>query len=193
MSNYMNEGTTAEYGSWIYGTSFDSKGNGTLTKIKTDGTEQKRMSSKYASYINISDVWLYYIGYDNKTETDNICRIRLSGSGEKVLSKCEDKKSSFSFLFIYNDKLYYSELTENGADLAKGKFYSMDLDGKNKAVILNKAVYYPYIINNKLYYQDDNDYCHIHVCDLDGQNDKVFINEWVYQYIYDGKKFYYIT
>ena len=63
MSNFMNEGRTAISGTWLYGISFDENGNGTLTKIKTDGSEQKRMSSQFARYINIIGGWLYYIGF----------------------------------------------------------------------------------------------------------------------------------
>lgn len=58
---------------------------------------------------------------------------------------------------------------------------------------MKKAIYYPYIINDKIYYQDDADFCRIHRCNLDGSDDKRFINEWVYQFVFDGEYFYYTS
>ena len=123
----------------------------------------------------------------------SISKIRLSGDDEQPLSTVKEDSKYFSYLSVYKNKLYFTELYEPDKSNIKGKYYCMDLNGRNKKVAINKPVYYPYIINDKIYYQDDNDYCRIHVCNLDGTNDKVFINEWVYQFIFDGTNFYYVT
>ncbi len=193
MSNYMNGGRTVSSGAWLYGISFLSNGRGSLTKIKNDGSEQKRMMSEWPTFINIVGNWLYYIGssYDNNITT--ISKIRISGEDKTHLDSVDGKAKYFNELFIYNNKLYYTMVDESDKSNITGKFYSIDFNGENKTEVLDKAVYYPYIINDKIYYQDDNDYCRIHVCDLDGKNDKVFINEWVYQYIFNGENFYYVT
>lgn len=193
MSNFMNDNRNVFSGTWLYGTSFKENGKGTLTKIKTDGSEQERMSDNFAEYINVVGNWLYFVGYNHSNGNSTISKIRLSGKDEKALATISKDNCKFSYLFVYNDRLYFSENDESNANLPKGKFCQMDFDGKNKKTIINKAVYYPYIINNKIYYQDDNDYCKIHVCDVDGSNDRVFINEWVYQYFFDGRNFYYVT
>lgn len=193
MSNFMNHNRNVFSGTWLYGTSFKENGNGTLTKIKTDGSEQERMSNNFAEYINVVGNWIYFVGYNYSNGNSTISKIRLSGKDEKALATISKNDCEFSYLFVYNDRLYFSEIDESNAKLNKGKFCQMDFDGKNKKTIINKAVYFPYIINNKIYYQDDNDYCKIHVCDIDGSNDRVFINEWVYQYFFDGHNFYYVT
>lgn len=193
MSNYMNDGKFELSGSWIYGMSFNDKGNGVLSKTKIDElSEMQIISSYHATYININNGWIYFLAYNYNANKKTICKARLSGKDKKTLVKTNTNKESIDYMFIYNDKIYYSINNESEKNTT-GALYCCDLDGKNKTKILNKAVYYPYIVQDKLYYQDDNDYCKIHVCDLDGKNDTVFINEWVYQYICTGDNFYYIT
>lgn len=94
-------------------------------------------------------------------------------------------------MFIYDGKIYYAENKETKNDRITGGFYCTDLKGKNKKTILKKATYFPYIYNDKIYYQDDNDKCKMHVCNMDGSNDKALINNCIYQYIIDGEYIYY--
>lgn len=193
MSNYMNDGKFELSGSLIYGMSFNDKGNGVLSKTKIDElSEMQIISSYHATYININNGWIYFLASNYDTDKETICKTRLSGKDKKTLVKTNSNNENIDCMFIYNDKIYYSINNESKKNIT-GALYRCDLDGKNKTKILNKAVFYPYIIQDKLYYQDDNDYCKIHVCDLDGKNDTVFINEWVYQYICTGDNFYYIT
>lgn len=193
MGNYMNFGCTAISGSWVYGTSFKSNGNGVLTKIKIDGSEQTVLSNAFSQYITIQDGWIYYIAYDHNTQEQSIRRIRISGEDEQTIVDSPNDDNYLDFLFLSGNYIYYSVLDESTLDKPTGKFIRCDLNGNNQKVIINKAVYFPYIIGDSILYQDDNDYCRIHRCDLDGNNDSVFIDEWVYQYIFDGKYFYYNT
>lgn len=193
MSNFMNKGRSAFSGAWIYGVSFKKNGNGVFSKIKTDGSEQNVLADDVPYYITVSGGWLYYYGYDRSTEQGTINRIRLTGEDRKILVKEPEKPFYIDEMFVHNNYVYYTIVDEQSKSKPIGRFMRRDADGKNPVKILNKAVYFPYIIGDKLYYQDDNDYCRIHSCDLDGTNDNVFINEWVYQYIYDGKYFYYLT
>ena len=192
MSNYMNGGNTAVSGTWIYGLSFKSNGNGVLTKIKTDGTEQTKLASKASRYINIIDGWIYYLAFDWSASQWEIDKTRVSGEDETVLVSALGENRFLDYIFIYNDMIYYCELDESG-DIPTGSFKCCDLNGENTKTVLDKAVYYPYILNDKIYYQDDNDYCRIHVCDLDGENDVILIDECVYNYVSDGNSIYYLT
>lgn len=63
----------------------------------------------------------------------------------------------------------------------------------NRTVLRRLFIIFINLINDNIYYQDDNDYCRIHVCDLDGSNDRVFINEYVYAFIFNGTDFHYLT
>ena len=56
-----------------------------------------------------------------------------------------------------------------------------------------KPVYFPYILNGQLVYQDDHDHCRLHVCDPDGQNDRRLIDDIVFQHVSDGSSIYYRT
>lgn len=55
MSNYMNGQMTIINGAWMYGVSFNSNGNGVLSKIKSDESELTRLTKYYPTYINVID------------------------------------------------------------------------------------------------------------------------------------------
>ena len=191
MSNYMNAQKTVLNGAWIYGISFDSNNHGVLSKIKTDGTELTRLSDCAPSYINVIDGWIYYLAYDWAGERFVIKKIRVSGEDEKKLIEASDDKYVIQCMFIHNDKIYYAENYEPENGKIEGRLCCADLSGKNKKILIDKATYYPYIINDMLYYQDDKDDCKIHVCNIDGTDDTVLIDKWTYRYITDGKYIYY--
>lgn len=192
MSNYMNGQNTVIDGVWMYGVSYDSNGQGVLSKIKKDGTEKTRLTKCFPGYINIIDGWIYYLGYSRTDKSVSIRKVRVSGKNEEILIKSE-KKNEIMYMFIYNNKIYYSENYEPEKGRITGRFCSADLNGKNVKVILKKAVYFPYIVNGKLYYQDDNDKARLHVCDMNGSNDKVLIDKCVFKYVISGDNIYYMA
>lgn len=193
MSNYMNRQRTVESGSWIYGTSPEENGNGVLSKIKKDGTELTKLSKCSSSYVNVIDGWIYYLAYDWSDGSVSIRKIRISGEDEKILVNSSTDGYQIQCMFIYDNKIYYAENYEHEDEQITGSLYCVDLNGNNSVLILDKATYYPYAVDDKIYYQDDNDDCTLHVCDIDGANDKVLINKGVFQYIIVGNHIYYQT
>lgn len=55
-------------------------------------------------------------------------------------------------MFAYGEQLYYTVNSEPENGPTSGKLYRTDLDGNNRTVILDKPVYFPYILNGQLVY-----------------------------------------
>ena len=66
--------------------------------------------------------------------------------------KCEN-------LIVHNDTIYYTDTNNH--------FCEMSTDGQNQKTILSKAVYYPYLDNQQLYYQLDEDQESLYVYNLE--------------------------
>ena len=70
--------------------------------------------------------------------------------------KCEN-------LIVHNDTIYYTD--------ANNHFCEMSTDGQNQKTILSKAVYYPYLDNQQLYYQLDEDQESLYVYNLESKKE----------------------
>ena len=96
------------------------------------------------SYLSIYDDDIYGI-------LDNSRIIKLKDGKAKVQT-------------LYEGTCYYMQVTKSGIYFTdeKNHYCKVDLDGKDKEIIIEKEVYYPYQVNAKfLVYQDDagNDAC----------------------------------
>lgn len=187
MSNYMNYGKYIFHGSWFYGVSF-VKHEQALTKKKTDGTEKTVLNNDIPSFINFVDEWVYFLATDHDKGNDSIKKTRLSGDGDTTIVKADDM--DINSVLIYNNTLYYSKVNKEEAK-SSGKLCCCDLDGKNQKTILEKPVFFPYIVNDNILYQDLKDGDKLHICNIDGENDRVLIDKHVFRYVINGKKIYY--
>ena len=187
MSNYMNKGNIAKSGKWTLRWTF-ANNRIRLKSINTLSGESAVISSGEDSpeEIYTDGVWVTYLADDGKS--NSIKRVRVTGGEESVLIGINDveQKGAIQYLLEYGDYYYFSVNNEASTGTT-GTLYRADKDGGNITVILEKPVYYPYIINDRLYYQDDLDDCKLHVCNLDGSGDEVFIDDFCYQYVTDGK------
>lgn len=99
----------------------------------------------------------------------------LSTEGEIV--KTEPGSDKFDIVFnpgastmqIEGEKIWYTKAGED-------KFFCAGLDGKNEEKILDKAVYYPYVVGNFVVYQDDADGESLHVYDIKRKEDKKILD-----------------
>lgn len=191
MSNYMNNGSYVFSGNWLFGEGHDNHAN--LSRYSSDLQEIVCLSKGIIpEYINIEGGWVYYLATDLNNGSTSIRRVRQSGTDETVVIRDSDVPGDGKIVqfFIYDGHFYFPKDDESGGK-AKGALYRANLDGAEITKIVDKAVYYPYIVGDKLYYQDDNDGCRLYVCNLDGTDDKVFIDDDVFAYITDGEHFYY--
>lgn len=195
MSNYMNEGLVYQTGKWILEQGvFDDIKNKPLhlEAYNLVSEENATISQETPAYITGDGLWIVFCAADEKAPS--IKKVYVTGGSEQTLIEQKDLQigGSIFSMQVYDGYIYFSVNDESNPPI-KGQFLRADMDGKNITTIIDKAVYYPYIIDNKIYYQDDADKNRLHVCNLDGSDDQVFIDDQCYQYIYDGISFYYTS
>ena len=191
MSNFMNGGGFARTGKWSLRWSFtDSYIR--LKSVNALAGESAIISAgnEWPKYLVAEDMWVTYVPNDGSA----VKRIRVTGGDAKVLVSAADfeQKGIIQFLQEYNGSYYFTFNNESVYPIT-GTYYRMDKDGGNIVPVLEKAVYYPYIIDDQIYFQDDNDGSRLHVCNLDGSEDHVFIDDFCFDFVFDGKAVYYTS
>lgn len=193
MSNFMNGNDYSVNGTWqVYETSSD---NGFFGRIYNRRSGESVSLGENASYIIPDGLYVIYMNWEkNSFSSDSIKRTRVTGGNSRVLISKNDipdtQTGVFQFLQEYDGHLYFAFNNESGSTVTGG-FYRADMDGTHIKKILDKAVYYPYFVGGRLYYQDDADDCRLHVCNPDGSGDSVFIDDFCYEFITDGEVFFY--
>lgn len=167
---------------WLYGRIYRSNSMRFAKERITGDKDKTLLSSKNAHTIFESEGYLYFLQWDEEANHYNICKMKTSGGDVTYLGK------SNSSLQMINDSLYFETPKEEGGYLCK-----MDINGENKETIIKKEVYYPYVFDNWILYQDDNDNESLHKCDPDGSNDVKLNNRRSYCPIYDGEYIYFYT
>jgi len=186
MGAFASETSYSIDNGWIYSIDFPSDGgNGFLTKMRTDGEDYTVLSKKGAPFfINVTGEYIYCV-MEAEDGSSGIYRCRLGGDDIEEIVK--DDIECFQ---LTDDFLYYSKY-----DLSKEKatqYYRSDLDGNNEEMILDKEVYYPYVIGSIIFYQDDKDGETIHSYNMETEEDIKITDSYSYCYIIDGEDIYYI-
>lgn len=185
MGNFMSEKAYTVHDGWIYKMSFpEDGGRGLLGKIRTDGSEYSVLTSKGApTFINVEGEFIYSILQNE--DTCSIYRCRLGGDDVKQLIK-----SNASSLQLVDDYIYYHKLDYNtGKTLG---YYRCLKDGTEEELIIDKEIYYGYVVDNDIYYQDDDDSETIHIYNMETQEDVKLTDGFSYGFISDGKFVYYL-
>lgn len=186
MSNYMNHKKVLCEGAWIYSDGFDDDCKRYFYKIKKDGTEKTKLSSSIVFQINIYSNWIYFISADNK-----IKRVKMSGESEETIVSLKKGYDSLYQMFIYDDKIYYVMYKKIDDEHYESFLYRCSMSGENTEIVVKGAIYFPYIIDNHIYYQDAENSRKLTRCNLDGSNPQVLCEDKINIFIYDGEKIYY--
>ncbi len=188
MSNAMAFGHFVYADGYLYGGfGGDQKGSSETNMAEVKAGEEievgevKRISDKeWGTYLTECDGYVYAI----LSESDTKSRMVKIKVGETKCETIYDKNPGT--LQIVGDKIYFSDEDAN--------LCTMDLEGKNVEKVIDKAVYYPYVLpNDVVIYQDDADGETLHLYKLNNGKD-VKINESVsHQPIVCGDYVYYMT
>ena len=182
MSSYINRGRylITETGYMVgYGTVAHI---GYLTHKVEDGeivrqTEESEPNRKVVEldYENATcitegpDGAFYFVSDDG-----NIIRAAKDGSEHRQIAG-----PGLSNMQIEGGKLYYKKSSNS-------HFFRADMDGSNETIILDKVVYYPYVIGNFVVYQDDDDEESLYLYNMNERSDKKLLQGTVYQPIVVG-------
>lgn len=184
MSNFCNDGRYIIHDGWIYSLNFPENGGaGLFSKMRTDRTDYSVISTGTPNYISIDGEYIYFIMRNDSNR--QLYRCRLGGN---ELTRLVD--SNVWYLQVTEDCLYY-----NKYDISSGKtlgFYKSNKDGTKEELILNKEIYYSFVVGDNLYYQDDSDGEKIHKYSLTKKMDEAITSGISYSFVIDGNYAYYV-
>ena len=134
-------------------------------------------------YINKSGDILYYIAQDwtqGDTPVTKVARISVDGQDQADLA------DGNGYLTVRGDRLYFTD----GDD----RYVSTDLEGGDKQVIIDKAVFYPYFLDDDwILYQDDADNESLHLYSVSTGVDVKLNDEPSYNPVLYGSYLYFCT
>jgi serine/threonine protein kinase len=157
-----------------------------IYRMRLDGSQMEKLSDDFSSHINIYDDWIYYMTrnliFDSSnnswlTESTNINRIRLEGSGKEVLTTTRGGSLN-GYVNISNGWIYFIPditLVNNNAlvDInIGGLMYRMRLDGSGRETINNSGCNFINIVGEWIYYRKGGLGGKIHRMHLDGSGEE---------------------
>lgn len=92
---------------------------GEIYKLKVDGSEELKVSSVKASFLNVVDNWIYYSDIN-----DGVALYKMKTDGSQVSKVVDD---NCYYVNVTEDTLFYSDMSSS--------FYKTDLNGKNKVLL----------------------------------------------------------
>lgn len=201
-NSIANGGYVAKQGDWVLyydsGNTF-SIGEG-LYKIKTDGSNEKRIASGAISNINIAGDWVFYVQATKKRGTSQVYqyqlfKVKLDGSEKKkVLDDC-------SGVNIVGNRIYYmvcvdemgyrlSGISDYPLKEQLGNIYYLNLDTGEKVKVVDKNAYGYVISGENIIYLDDTG---IYRVDADGNKEDFLLFNKEGDIRIDGDLLYYIN
>ncbi len=111
--------------------------------MRTNGTEEQRLTTDEGFYINVVNDWVYYV---NWSYTTDVCKIRTDGSEQQILYA-----GHYELLTTDGKQLYFGSMVGGGLS----QFYNGSMDGKTTAhqIIINTVE--SALVNGKwIYYID---------------------------------------
>ena len=187
MSNHHDEGLFLVDGDQVYYSDFDGDGRAMLVRSDLDGKGKKTVRKDCdASYLTEYKDAVYMIIW-TRDEAPVLCTMEKDGSGfKKLVEGAVD-------LQIEDGRLYYNKAdTTEQSDITNAGYYNSELDGSGESQLLDKETYDNYVVDGKIYYQDEKDDQTVHVMDMETQEDKRLTKTHSHGFVVDGDTAYYI-
>lgn len=179
---YEKSGYVYCSGDWYYGVGWVD-GKSCYQKVRSDGTDRTLIGTNVSpTKVMEFDGKLYSCAVDRDTLQSNLYVSNVSGDNLHSIIESVDNFQ------IFNGAIYY---TWTG-DSEKHALYKSDLDGNNSELVLDGGVYYFYLFDNNLVYQDDPDGEKIKIIDADSKNVLIQCDGPGHSPILDGKYLYYV-
>ena len=166
----------------IYGRGYKN-GHGILMAISEDLKEKNVLADVTASNLIFKDDILYFIDVSQNGDSGSITQIKTDGSGWDTILDV----NAFT-LQMFKDKFYFTEIEGDVYN-----FCSCNLDGTDKELILQGSVFYPYVIDDRIIYQNDGDGETLHVYRVSDKSDERITDTVSYNPVYNGKDVYYVA
>lgn len=182
--NISNVGSAAFDGEWVY---YRSNKNGSLYKMKPDGTEAMLLVDESVRYINVLNGWVYFKNWD---DGGALYKIRTDGSDKTKLNNDESNSINVVGNWVYYSAGFNAETGEFGC------LYKIRTDGSQKTQLNNDWSDYINVVDGWIYYCNRSDNGYLYKMKTDGtekeklnEDESIFINvadNWIYYGGYDG-------
>ncbi len=159
--NIANMGFSVTDGDWIY--FLHQEGEGSLYKMKKNGTEESQIIAGPAMFLNVVDGWIYYV--DQKADS-KVYRIRPDGTERTLVVD-----AAASYLISDGAMLYYISGKE-ADEKPERKIYRCKLDGTEPTLISATPAAQFNLVGEFIYYVGGEDR-QVHRIKTDGTSDQV--------------------
>ena len=185
MSNHNQMKMITVNDDWVYGIGNSSKEYKDIvfTATKKDGSDKKVITKdSIPTFVNVVNDQLYYIL--QLPEGSNLYKSDLDGKNRKMLLNGVDVCS----YQIVGDTMYFQELAfEDNMPMG---FFKCNLDGSNPEPVLEEMGFYPYVVGDKLYYQDPFGEDYYNVYDMKTKKTKKLTGKFTYMLSVDEENAY---
>lgn len=186
IANLNNNQSAFVNNGWLYSNGIQNDTYG-FYKRRIDNSEITLLRGDVdAQCVTVNGEYIYAVLRDYDTGHIGVYRYRLGGDDEKELVP------NAATLQVVGDAMYYCKCKEDDFN-EYTQYCKSSLDGENEEVIIDKPVFFPYIIDNTVFYQDDADNETIHKLNLETKEDTKITQEKTYGYTLDDDYMYCIV
>ena len=180
--NIVNGGLVAIQGEWIY--YVNDEDYGTVYTMRIDGSDRRKLSNDlFSGSINILDGKLYYsYDYYEINDGSGINSINFDGSDIHIL--CNDY--DVGYINVIDNYIYYFGRSWDYSD----GIFAISIDGTERRKLSDDTARYITVINDWIYYSNENDDWKIYALNIDGSDKQklnndhsIYINiidDWIY-------------
>lgn len=181
-ANISNGGLSAVGDGWIYFRNYSEGGR--LYRIKTDGTNDEKVSNDTVYSLNYYDGWIYYC---NSNDNNRIYKIRPDRKERTIVSY-----DNTSNVIVADNWIYYISTPFNIEDEDYLNIFRLKSDGSEiKKVFSQEAL--SFNLEGKWIFYLNNDGQKLHKVKVDGSGDKRISDVVVSFFCVYDKSIYYIS
>lgn len=171
-------------GDWIYYINYYYYDR--MYKVKADGSERTEVNLDSTYFIMIKGDWIYYVsmGVDISGSDYQLRKMKLDGSGQANLVEINPNKTSFAYINITDDSIYFVLRSD------LNWLFKTDLEGKDIKIVNKESTHLVYIEQDWIYYVNGSDDYKLYKMKTDGSNKTKLTevpvvsynikNDWIY-------------
>lgn len=179
-SNISNGGMSVMDQEWIYFMNYSD--NGFLYKVKTDGSQEQKITDLSAVYLNISDNVLYFI---NTSDNQKLYRMNTDGTQIKQLTDFAVMNAMLSM-----DWIYFIKVGDSTNNTEYNRIYKIKPDGTNLNQVSKNVASSFNIEDNWIYYVSSEDGS-LNKIETNGKSEQQISNEnMVFFTVLENEVFY---
>ena len=146
VGNLSNFGSVAQSGDWIYYVIMGAGDENGIYRIRTDGTDQMRLTYESGVSINVVGEWVYYTSINM-----GLYKMRIDGS-DNMRFKTEDGEDiAPGYFTVVGDWIYYVKaVSERG-------IYKIRTDGSDQTILIEDGGGFINVAGDWIYYSISGD------------------------------------